>query len=65
MRLLKEAVLLFLALSAIVFSYLLASGVFLLGLFDGFHSVEVRNAVRPAIGRTPNFAGQNHHESFM
>jgi hypothetical protein len=61
---LKEAVLLILAVCAIVFSYLLASGVLLFALCDGRHSVDVRNRLQSAIGRAPNSASQNHHESF-
>jgi len=49
MRPLKEAVLLFFAICAIIFSYLLASSVLLFGLFDGFYSVEVGNTLRPPV----------------
>jgi len=59
MRPLKEAVLLFLGVSAIAFSYLLAVGVFLFALADVFRPEQPRYDVKRALDRsTSSFSRQ-------
>ena len=66
MRPLKEALLSSLAVCAIGFSYLIATGVFLSTLTGVFRSVEVRHSLRPSLGKaTSNFANANHHRNVL
>ena len=59
MRGIKEAFLFFLATCAIIFCYLLATGVFLFNIEEAFHSVQIRHPL-PAISRgTSNFSNLN------
>jgi hypothetical protein len=52
MRAPKEAFLFFLAVCAIVFSYLLATGVFLFTATGSVRSVEARHSLGPSLGKT-------------
>ena len=60
MRTIKESFLFFLATCAIIFCYLLATGVFLFNIGEAFRSVQIRHP-QPAISRgTSNFSNLNN-----
>ena len=63
MRPIKEALFLLLATCAIIFCYLLATGVLLFKIGDALRSVEIRHP-QPAINRgTSNFPNLNDQET--